>query len=98
MEPVAYKLAYDVAVRSIEDQARVLEGLRSRAGTLFAATALVTSVTPEEAYRELALRYEAMYDFNALRVRVLMWFFRIAILCLVGEIGSWIVVLWRRSL
>jgi hypothetical protein len=39
----AYELAYAVSLRAIEDQATVLESLRSRAGTLFAATAIVTS-------------------------------------------------------
>jgi len=38
-----YRLAYEASLRSVEDQAAVLEGLRSRAGTIFAATALVTS-------------------------------------------------------
>jgi hypothetical protein len=38
------KLAYDSSVRAIDDQARVLEGLRSRGGTMFAAGALVTSL------------------------------------------------------
>jgi hypothetical protein len=38
-----YRLTYDASVRAIEDQARVLEGLRSRAVTMFAAAALVTS-------------------------------------------------------
>ena len=37
------ELAYDLSVRAISDQARVLEELRSRAGTLFAAAALATS-------------------------------------------------------
>lgn len=44
MDEGLFRLAYDASVRAIEDQARVVEGLRSRAGTLFAATALVTSV------------------------------------------------------
>jgi len=43
MDETTYRLAYDASVRAIEDQARVLEDLRSRAGTMFAATALVTS-------------------------------------------------------
>jgi hypothetical protein len=158
-----YELAYEASIRAIEDQARVLESVRSRAGTLFAATALVTSffggaalsravrngsdlhpisytgaavalfvvlalltlttllpfrlrfsisagqmleivetretttnpVSAKEAYREVALRNEAMYDFNAERIRALLWCFRIAIVCLVAEVALWIVVLWR---
>lgn len=159
-----YELAYEASVHAISDQASVLESLRSRAGTVFAATALVTSflggfalaraedtkrdlelisfslaglatglfvllalatlgilwpyrvrfsvsareiiaivqarepsnpVGPEEALRELALRYEAMYDFNSRRIRVLLWCFRGAILCLVAEVAAWIAVLER---
>jgi hypothetical protein len=159
---VPYQLAYEASVHAISDQASVLESLRSRAGTLFAATALVTSflggfalarvegsegeldliswslgglatglfivlalltlailwphqvrfsvsaaemlaivddrkpddpVGAEEAYRELALRYEAMYDLNADRIRALLWLFRLAIVCLVAEVFAWIGVL-----
>lgn len=43
MDETPYRLAYELSLRAIEDQARVLEELRSRAGTLFAATALATS-------------------------------------------------------
>lgn len=43
MSETPYRLAYDASVRAIEDQARVLEDLRSRAATLVAAAALVTS-------------------------------------------------------
>jgi hypothetical protein len=162
-----YQVAYDASVRAIEDQARVLESLRSRTGTLLAVTALVTSflggeaitrarqadgdmdievwsatggaiglfivlalltlavllpyrmrfslsassiieildsrrevdpVTAEEAYREVALRHEAMYDFNAVQIRHLFWAFRLAIVCLVAEVAVWIVVLWRGQL
>jgi hypothetical protein len=60
---IPYQLAYDASIRAIEDQARVLESLRSRPGTLLAATAL-----------------------------------RLAIVCLVGEVALWIVVLWRDQL
>ena len=55
-------------------------------------------VTPVEAYREIALRHEAMYDFNARRIRPLLWCFRVAIVCLVGEVSLWIAVLWRQQL
>jgi hypothetical protein len=40
---VPVQLAYDAAVRAIADQASAVESLRSGAGTIFAATALVTS-------------------------------------------------------
>jgi hypothetical protein len=40
---VPFQLAYESALRAIEDQSSVIESLRSRAGTVFAATALVTS-------------------------------------------------------
>jgi len=158
LEPL--RLAYDESVRALADQASALESLRSRAGTVFAATALVISflggqailrseaspfelslasaggwatilfivlavltlailwpyrirfsisagrmlaiidqrsaenpVTPAEALRELALRHEAMYDYNAARIRQLYWCFRIAIVLLVGEVAAWIEVL-----
>jgi hypothetical protein len=39
-----------------------------------------------------------MYDFSALRIRVLFWLFRGAIVVLGGEVGAWIAVLWRRKL
>jgi hypothetical protein len=38
-----YELAYEAAVRAIDAQAMLVESLRSRAGTMLAATALVTS-------------------------------------------------------
>lgn len=43
MDETPYRLAYELSLRAIEDQARVLEEVRSRAGTLFAATAIATS-------------------------------------------------------
>jgi hypothetical protein len=161
------QIAYEASIRAIDDQAGVLESLRSRAGTLLAATALVTSflggqaiadarenvpdvqievwsvtaaaiglfivlalltlavrlpyrmrfslsassmieivdsrrdvdpVTTQEAHREVALRHEAMYDFNAIQIRRLLWAFRLAIVCLVAEVALWIVVLWRGEL
>ena len=42
MDDTPYRLAYESSVRAIEDQARVLEDLRSRSATLVAAAALVT--------------------------------------------------------
>jgi hypothetical protein len=153
------KLAYDASLRAIADQEGVLEGLRSRAGTLFAAAALVTSflggqalahttrlahgswagvaiacfvgtslltltilwpfrlrfslssqeiieivdsrqssgnpVSAAEAYREIALRLELNYDANLVTIRRLLSAFRVAIVLLVAEVASWIVVLWR---
>jgi hypothetical protein len=38
-----YELAYETSVRAIDDQASVLEGLQSRAGTLLAVAVVVTS-------------------------------------------------------
>lgn len=163
-----YELTYEASVRAIEDQANVLESVRARAGTMLAASALVTSflgsqalsratneqpneslraltftgaaiaslivtalltlavllpyrmrfsisaremlgildernrddqpVPGTEALREVALRHEAMYDFNSTRIRVLLWCFRGAIVCLVAQVAVWIVVLWRRQL
>jgi hypothetical protein len=42
-----HRLAYEASVRAIDDQARVLEDLRSRAATLVAAAALVTGFLGE---------------------------------------------------
>ena len=50
-------------------------------------------VGAQEAYGEVALRYEAMYDLNAKRIRALFWLFRLAIVCLVAEVFAWIGVL-----
>jgi hypothetical protein len=149
-----YELAYEASVRAVEDQARLLESVRSRAGTLFAATAIVTSVlggqtlskepahalhpvsyvggaigffiaislltlamlvpyrmrfsisagavlelvatssaaqpTAVEVLREIALRYEKMYEVNAPRVRLVLLCSRLAILCILGEVAFWI--------
>jgi hypothetical protein len=38
-----YELAYEASIRAIESQAARVESLRARAGTILAATALVTS-------------------------------------------------------
>jgi hypothetical protein len=59
------------------------------------ARAEAKPVTPIEAYRELALMLELNYDHNAPRVRALSWCFRLAIICLVGEVATWIAILWR---
>jgi hypothetical protein len=160
MDETPYRLAYEASVRAIEDQARVLEGLRSRAGTMFAAAALVTTflssgipttggvfadfepvsldgvvvgsfiatavltlvilwpfrfrfsvsaadmiailqerasnpVTATEAYQEVALRLEDLYDRNRERILPLLWCFRGAIVCLVVEVAAWIAIVWR---
>jgi hypothetical protein len=161
-----YELAYEASVRAIEDQAAVVEGLASRAGTLLAAAAIVTSflggealarsrdarrgaitvvsltggaialfiavailtlltllpfrikfslsaaslialtdaraatdpIPAQEAFRELALRYDRMYRSNRRQVRLLLWLFRLASLCLMGEVSLWILVLARTRL
>jgi alcohol dehydrogenase class IV len=154
-----YELAYEASIRAIEAQARLVESLRSRAGTMLAATALVTSffggqafartgrlpvhlvsyatgaiglfiaasslalamllpfsmrfslsaaallefadrdeVTPVEALREVALQYESIHEANSGQLRLLVVCFRLAIVCLVGEIGLWLTVLARGEL
>ena len=50
-------------------------------------------VSPVEALREVALQYESMYDSNTARIRFLDICFRLAITCLVGEVGFWLTVL-----
>jgi hypothetical protein len=42
-EPAGYALAFEEAKRALDDQERVLDGLHTRAATLVAAAALVTS-------------------------------------------------------
>ena len=55
------RLAYDASVRAIADQSSVLEDLRSRAGTLFAAAAVVTSFLGGQALRANAHLVVASY-------------------------------------
>jgi hypothetical protein len=43
VDDAPYRLAYEASLRAVDDQARVLESVRTRSGTLFAATAIVTS-------------------------------------------------------
>ena len=158
-----YELAYEASIHAIETQAAAVESLRSRAGTILAATALVTSffggqallrvggsplhflsyatgalgsfiavslltltillpftlrfslsaaailrffedeaesdpVSPAQALREVALQYESMYDSNVGQIRILAACFRLAIVCLVGEVGFWLTVLARGGL
>ena len=45
-----YELAYEASVRAIEDQARVLEGVQNRAGTVLAAAAVVMSFFGSQAF------------------------------------------------
>jgi len=46
------EIAYDASVRAIQDQAGVLDGLRTRAGTVLAAAALVSSFLGGQALRD----------------------------------------------
>lgn len=48
MDETPYRLAYESSVRAIDDQARVLEGLRARTGTVLAVAALVTTFLGQE--------------------------------------------------
>jgi hypothetical protein len=50
VDDTPYRLAYEASVRAIDDQARVLEDLRSRSSTLVAAAALVTSFLGQAAF------------------------------------------------
>ena len=154
-----HELAYEASVRAIDAQATLVESLRSRAGTMLAATALVTSffggqafaragrspvhplsyatgaiglfiaasslalamllpfsmrfslsaaailkfadreeVTPARALREVALQYESMHEANSRQLRLLVACFRLAIVCLIGEIGLWLTALARGEL
>jgi hypothetical protein len=52
-----YELAYEASIRAIENQAATVESLRSRAGTILAATALVTSFFGGQALSRTAGRY-----------------------------------------
>ena len=151
------RVVYEAALRASTDQASVLDGLRNRAGTVLAASALVSSFLGGQAlrgaehfnvisfvgaalvafvasalltlfilwpfefrftlsaramirgleqhsgevgeaaafYRALALQLEWRYDQNARKIRWLQWAFQLAIVFLVFEVASWIVVLWR---
>ena len=78
-----YRMRFSLSARSI---VAILDSRRA-----------ADPVGAEEAYREVALRYEAMYDFNAARIRPLFWAFRAAIVCLVADVALWIVVLERGT-
>ena len=47
-----YELAYEASIRAIDAQAATVESLRSRAGTILAATALVTSFFGGQAFSQ----------------------------------------------
>jgi len=49
-----YELAYEASVRAIEDQVKILDGIRGRAGTLLAAAAVVSSFFATQAFRSVA--------------------------------------------
>ncbi|MFY9579095.1 MAG: hypothetical protein WAQ33_07200 [Gaiellaceae bacterium] len=51
MDNETSRIAYDASVRAVQDQAGVLDGLRSRAGTILAAAALVSSFLGGQALR-----------------------------------------------
>src|SRR5712691_11147208 len=75
------QLAYDASVRAIQDQAGVLDGLRTRAGTVLAAAALVSSFLGGQALRDsshlelLSLTTAAVGAFvtSALLALVILW-------------------------
>jgi hypothetical protein len=51
MDNEVSRIAYDASVRAVQDQAGVLDGLRTRAGTVLAAAALVSSFLGGQALR-----------------------------------------------
>jgi hypothetical protein len=51
------RIAYDASIHAIQDQANVLDGLRSRAGTVLAAAALVSSFLGGQALQDVGTRY-----------------------------------------
>jgi len=79
------QLAYDASLRAVTDQASVLEGLRARAGTLFAAAALVTSFlggqalvhTSHVVVSSWAGAAVACFVANAVSTLVILWPFRL---------------------
>ncbi len=52
MDNEVSQIAYDASVRAIQDQAGVLDSLRTRTGTVLAAAALVSSFLGGQALRE----------------------------------------------
>jgi hypothetical protein len=51
-------------------------------------------ITMAETYRELAVQLEEIHLFNAVRMRLLFWLLRVAILALICEVVAWVFVLW----
>jgi hypothetical protein len=88
------RLAYEASVRAITDQSTVLEALRARAGTLFAASALVTSFLGGQALSQTqhlivvssAGLAVAFFVTGALMTLVILWPFRLAFSLSAGEI------------
>jgi hypothetical protein len=77
-----YQLAYESSVRAISDQASVLESLRSRAGTMLAAAALVTSFFGGQALVQARLDLEPWSLVG------------VAVAAFVGLALSTVVILW----
>lgn len=81
MDDTPYRLAYEASVRAIEDQARVLEDIRSRVATLVAAAALVTGFFGQEALtRADAIEPVSWAD--------------LAIASFIATAGSAVIILW----
>jgi hypothetical protein len=63
-----YELAYEASIRAIDNQAATVESLRSRAGTILAATALAVSLLSLTILLPFRLRF-------SLRARAILSFF-----------------------
>ena len=79
----ALRLAYDASVRAVNDQAQVLEALRSRAGTMFAAAALVASLLGGQVLDRRSFKLVSFagtgvgfFVMSALFTLVILWPFR----------------------
>jgi hypothetical protein len=79
-EPGAYELAYQEAIRALEEQERAVSETRSRAGQLIAAAAITTSFFGGQAISDH-------------RIHVAGWF---AIGCFLGLSVAVIAILWPR--
>jgi hypothetical protein len=74
-EADAYRLAFDEAVRALEEQGKVLDGLRTRSGILLSAAAIVTSFFGGQALAPDGLSvwtWLAIGTFGALAVSLLV--------------------------
>ena len=77
-------VAYDASLRAVDDQASVLDGLRSRAGTVLAAAALVSSFLGGQALRvsqhlsiwSLTTTAIAAFVVSAVLTLVVLWPFK----------------------